>query len=261
VHAVRDTKPERLHRVLLGGERRHVAELAGGVLDRALAGDTEARLRLREVLSGDAVVVSVTEQLLDLPSARLHAKVCAALERWCDRPDETWAAGSSAAAGDLARTALRQLQRLGVAGYLERTVPGMTYHLSPTDRVALVVSPSTAPIVVVVDDLEVTVMAHPPVGGTPAAAPAERLVALARAVGDETRHRLLELLASGERSAAALAGSLAAPRTTLLHHLAILRAAGLVEVEVAPGSPTVYRLRPEGLAELAALAEGLVTRR
>jgi DNA-binding transcriptional ArsR family regulator len=52
-----------------------------------------------------------------------------------------------------------------------------------------------------------------------------------------------------------------APRTTLLHHLAILRAAGLVHVTVTPGGATVYRLRPEGFAELSEAAGGFVAHR
>jgi len=258
---VRGTSARRLHRVLLGGERRHVVDLLGpDLVDRAVAGDARAGARLREVLTGDAVVVSVTEQLLSMPSELLHTRVCAALERWLRRPFVGPTDLSGRGLGDLARTALEQLDRLGITGYLERTAPGMNYHLSPEDPVTLVVCPSAAPIVVVVDDVAVTVMAHAPAGGPRAAVPADRLVALARAVGDETRHRLLELLAGGERTAAGLTESLTAPRTTLLHHLAILRSAGLVEVEVVPGSATVYRLRPDALAELAALAEGLVTR-
>jgi DNA-binding transcriptional ArsR family regulator len=266
VETVQGLGAQRFHRVLLGLERRHVTELLGpdprlDLVDRAVAGDAGAGGRLREVLTGDAVVVSVTEQLLSTSSARLHTQVCAALERWRDRTPT----GSLDVAGhgldDLAGRAREQLGRYGVTGYLERTAPGMTYHLSPEDRVALVVSPSVAPIVVVVDDLAVTVMAHPPAPAAQVSAPGDRLVALARAVGDETRHRLLGLLAGGERTAAGLTEPLAAPRTTLLHHLAILRSAGLVEVEVSPGTPTVYRLRPEALTELAALAEGLVTRR
>jgi DNA-binding transcriptional ArsR family regulator len=262
LETVRDTHPRRLHRVLLGGERRHVRELVGRELvDRAVAGDPSAGARLREALTGDAVVVSVTEPLLSMPSAVLHAQVCAALERWCERPPAEQTDVPRRGQGDLAERALEQLDELGITGYLERTAPGMSYHLAAEDRVALVVCPSAAPIVVVVDDLAVTVLAHPPAGGAQVAAPADRLVTLARAVGDETRHRVLEVLADGERTAAGLAESLRAPRTTLLHHLAILRSAGLVEVQVVPGSATVYRLRPDGLAELAALAEGLVTRR
>jgi DNA-binding transcriptional ArsR family regulator len=266
LETVRSTCPRRLHRILLGGERRHVTELVGpDVVDRAVTGDARAEARLREVLAGDAVVVSVTEQLLSTPSARLHADVCAALERWRDRPLRQPADAPGRhlrrELDDHARSALQQLDRLGVPGYLERTAPGLNYHLSTDDRLALVVCPSAAPIVVVVDDLAVTVMAHPPAVGAQVTRPADRLVALGRAVGDETRHRLLELLADGEQTAAGLAESLAAPRTTLLHHLAILRSTGLVEVHVVPGSATVYRLRPDALAELAALADGLVTRR
>jgi len=46
-----------------------------------------------------------------------------------------------------------------------------------------------------------------------------------------------------------------APRTTLLHHLALLRGSGLVDLSVTAGEANVYRLRLEGFDQLAQAAK------
>ena len=68
---------------------------------------------------------------------------------------------------------------------------------------------------------------------------------------DETRLRIIDALRTGDRTATELAGALRAPRTTLLHHLAQLRVAGLIETSVGTGNTTVYGLRPAGFEQLA----------
>jgi len=253
------TSPARLHRLLLGGERAQLVELVGSALvDAAVAGDVTARARLRDALRGGDVVIGATDHVLDTPSAVLHDEVTGTLRRWhAGLPPE-----DRERADDPAEQARALLARLGTSRYLERTVPGMTYRLAASDRVAVVVSPSTAPIVVVVDGVDLVLIAHPPVTDrSRTSGDTDRLVELARAAGDPTRGAILAALAEDEHTAVRLAEALGAPRTTLLHHLAILRSAGMLHIEVTPGSATVYRLRPEGLAELARLAEALVTRR
>ena len=39
-----------------------------------------------------------------------------------------------------------------------------------------------------------------------------------------------------------------------LHHLALLRSAGLVTIEVVDGAPNLYRLRPDGFEAMARAA-------
>ena len=57
-----------------------------------------------------------------------------------------------------------------------------------------------------------------------------------------------------ERTLVELCAALDAPRTTLLHHLALLRGAGLVDLSVTAGEPNVYRLRTEGFEQLGQAA-------
>lgn len=83
--------------------------------------------------------------------------------------------------------------------------------------------------------------------------PPDRLVALAKALGDERRLRVLRRLSTGPATLQELADHFAIPKTTLLHHLVILRAAGIVRV--GPGNAGRYSLRPEVPRELQRLLE------
>ncbi len=110
-----------------------------------------------------------------------------------------------------------------------------------------------------VDGRAQTVIVHPPAADARREPdPRQRLLELSRALGDKTRMELVTLLQDGEMTAVELARAMRAPRTTLLHHLAILRAAGLVHVTVTPGGATVYRLRRDGFTELSAAARGFI---
>jgi DNA-binding transcriptional ArsR family regulator len=84
-------------------------------------------------------------------------------------------------------------------------------------------------------------------------APPDRLVRLARALGDERRLRILRRLLAGSFSLQELAAQLETPKTTLLHHLVILRSAGIVRV--GPGPQGRYSLRPGVARELHRLLD------
>jgi DNA-binding transcriptional ArsR family regulator len=84
--------------------------------------------------------------------------------------------------------------------------------------------------------------------------PPDRLVDLAKALGDERRLRILRRLTAGSFSLQELADHFEIPKTTLLHHLVILRTAGVVRV--GPGTTPKYSLRPEMPLELHRLLDG-----
>jgi len=84
--------------------------------------------------------------------------------------------------------------------------------------------------------------------------PPDRLVILAKALGDERRLRILRRLTVGSYSLQELAEHFEIPKTTLLHHLVILRSAGIVRV--GPGTSPRYSLRSEMPLELLRLLDG-----
>jgi DNA-binding transcriptional ArsR family regulator len=84
-------------------------------------------------------------------------------------------------------------------------------------------------------------------------APPDRLVRLASALGDERRLRILRRLTTGTHSLQQLAEHFGIPKTTLLHHLAILRSAGIIRV--GPGAGGKYSLGPATAPELHRLID------
>jgi DNA-binding transcriptional ArsR family regulator len=78
-----------------------------------------------------------------------------------------------------------------------------------------------------------------------------------KALADPTRRRILELLRDREMSAGELAGHFALAKPTLSGHFAVLREAGLVDVQ-RQGTSLFYRLNVSVLEEaLMALMQGL----
>jgi DNA-binding transcriptional ArsR family regulator len=84
--------------------------------------------------------------------------------------------------------------------------------------------------------------------------PPERLVQLSRALGDERRLRILRRLTTGDYSLQELSEHFGIPKTTLLHHLVILRSVGIVRV--GAGANGRYSLRPGMPLELHRLLDG-----
>ena len=91
-------------------------------------------------------------------------------------------------------------------------------------------------------------LAEEALGPTDASVPPQAAVRLYRALGDPTRMRVLRLLSERDWYLTELAQQLELSKPTMKHHLALLRAAGLVTVTDA-GSMTYYSLRPERVRE------------
>jgi DNA-binding transcriptional ArsR family regulator len=81
-----------------------------------------------------------------------------------------------------------------------------------------------------------------------------RLLALAKAMGDELRLRALRELRDGPLSASELATRLGIPRTSIHHHLQILMGSGLVRVAVDDARWGNFELQPGAAEELGRLA-------
>ncbi len=252
--AVAATSAQELHRWMLGGRRRQLLELVGeDILDGVLSGDRTARSALRRTLGSDTTVLEATAWLLSAPSEEVHALVVRALEGW------------AAARGPVGEATMRQELR-GSARRLRSVVadldpreaiaaaaPGLDYtsERMPAE-VVLVSSTAVAPIVVFVDDVRRTVLATAAgMAPRPESTEHDRLVAGTRAVGDVVRVRVLDVLRDGPAAARELSEALGQPRTSLLHHLALLRSAGLVTTAVGPDERTVYRLDGSAVDALA----------
>jgi DNA-binding transcriptional ArsR family regulator len=79
------------------------------------------------------------------------------------------------------------------------------------------------------------------------------------ALGDATRREVFELVAERPRAVGELAAELPVSRPAVSQHLRVLKDAGLVEDE-AVGARRVYKLHPEGIAELRSYLDGFWSR-
>jgi DNA-binding transcriptional ArsR family regulator len=91
-------------------------------------------------------------------------------------------------------------------------------------------------------------VAETALGAVDAVLPPQATVRLYRALGDTTRMRILRLLGERDWYLTELAQQLELSKPTMKHHLALLRAAGLVTV-TEEGSLTYYSLRRERVRE------------
>ncbi len=76
-----------------------------------------------------------------------------------------------------------------------------------------------------------------------------------KAIAEPHRRRILSLVRDGELSAGEIASHFEVSRPAVSQHLTVLKEAGLVD-ERRNGTRRLYRVRPEGLAELKAFLDG-----
>jgi DNA-binding transcriptional ArsR family regulator len=251
VALVDGTPANELRLVVAGGLRRQMRDRLG--LDRlrdALAGDVAAVRALRQALAAPGMLLDVSAWIRRTSDAELKTTLQRLLDRWPDVPVDG-GRGST-------RHARARLLEIGPEALLAEVTPGIRYGPAVLGRVVLIGSAFVEPIIISVDQPELTVLVHPPLGADGMADAGRTLREQGNALGDETRVLILHELRVGSRTLADLCTGLARPRTTLLHHLALLRAAGFVTLTVLAGEPNVYHLDPGGFDRLARAARGFV---
>ncbi len=248
---VDDTPANELRFAIAGGMRRQLRDRLGpDRLRAALAGDGGAGRELGRALATPGMLLDVTGWVRRTSDRQLKAVLQRLVDRWPELPVDT-----VPAAGRHARARLRDV---GPEALLAEVTPGIRYGPEVLGRVVLVGSALVEPILISVDHLDLTVIVHPPLGDGGMADAGRSLREQGNAVGDETRVLLLHELCAGPRTLPELCTALDRPRTTLLHHLALLRAAGFVTLAVSAGEPNVYRVDPSGFERLARAARGFV---
>jgi hypothetical protein len=261
VQHVRAMKPAALRRRLLGAESvPNRAMVSDGAFDRALAGDAKARRELRRALGVDAASRQSIDRLLSSAPAAVREDVASIVE--------AWAAHVLPAFWSRARTLIERdvepkqglLHVTGPRDALRVFTNGVD--VDPRDwATEVVVVPTVAlrPFIVPVETgsrlILLCSVADESFDVDPAAPP-RRLVQVATALGDELRLRILRELTRSEASATELAERLAVDRTSLHHHLGILRSAGLVAIRAEGAESWRYSLRPGSVAGAGAALAG-----
>ena len=229
-----------------------------GTIRAAVAGDAEARQEFLRTSHPDwEPWTDYLGRMLDIDSERLKSDLIEVLEAWNDR---IWKPESLTVMPILERDAeaKRDLAReLPIDRFVTAATNGVEFAPRPgVERVVMVPSFINRPLVTYNEFGETFIIIYPVADESVSAeadTPPLRLVRLSKALGDEKRLRILRALADGERTLMELAEMFGVAKTTMHHHMIVLRSAGLVSVGV--GSKR-YRLRHETVPDVGALLSG-----
>ncbi len=256
---LRQTDPDeiRLHLVQFYARETRRATPAG-VIRAAIGGDPAARDEfLRTSHPEWEPWTAYLTKVLDQDSEAYKAELIAVIEAWNER---VWKPESVTIMPIVERDAdaKRVLQReLPLDRFVTTATNGVEFAPRPgIDRVVMVPSFVNRPLVTYYEMGEALIIIYPVSDESVTAdadAPPLRLVRLSKALGDEKRLRILRALVDGEKSLMELADMFGVPKTSMHHHMIILRSAGLVSVGVGQKR---YRLRSETVPDLGALLGG-----
>jgi DNA-binding transcriptional ArsR family regulator len=222
--------------------------VAVALAERVLHGERE--LRDEAVAAWPEEYRIALGRLLDDPDGELRA-LRRVLRAWRERFEPIEARVARMEERDVAERRA-DLGRLSVADFVERATGGVRWVPEHGTR-RLYLSPSyfTRPYNYVFGGLDWHMFAYPlaesALDGDGGAVPAAS-VRLFKALGDESRLRILRFLASGDLYLTEIAERMGLSKPTVSHHLALLRAAGLVTITEA-GALTYYTLRRDRIAE------------
>lgn len=258
------------HRDIRTAEDLVVALEAGGpkammraVFSEAMAGRPEAPALLDRAVDGDTEAVTAIEAILpDWKRAERMALVRdaqAAFDRLL-RVLRAWLPAWKAIETRIGRILNRDLDlraqdRATLIGpdLIERTTGGVRFNPEPgVRRIVLAPSYFSRPYNFLLAGSDWRYFGYPvadaALEGLDPMDPPPAVVRLHRALGDPTRLRILRLLAEKDLYLTEIAGILELSKPTIKHHLAQLRAAGLVTVLDA-GAVTYYSLRRDRLED------------
>ena len=149
------------------------------------------------------------------------------------------------------------LHELPMEAFITTATNGVEFVPRPgVERVVMVPSFVNRPLVSWCEVGESLIILYPVADESVSAetdAPPLRLVRLSKALGDEKRLRILRALSDGEKTLMELAEMFGVAKTTMHHHMIVLRSAGLVSVGVGQKR---YRLRTETVPDVGALLSG-----
>jgi DNA-binding transcriptional ArsR family regulator len=247
VELVRSSEPEALVNQMFAEARRDPERRP--LVDRAAAGDAEALTDLTcdmPETKRQAVVAFLTN-----PSA-MKAPLLGVLEAWLP-PFQTIESRVREIIERDVEMRAADVQALAPVELVEKTTGGLRWLSEPgIRRVILAPSYFARPYNMLLSADDWRLFGYPvadaAIEGDDALAPPQSVVRLHRALGDETRLRILKLLTDGDRYLTEIASQLELSKPTIKHHLALLRAAGLVTV-TEEGGLTYYSLRRPRLDE------------
>ena len=230
-----------------------------GAFDRAIAGDAAALAELIAAMGVDRAAKATLTRLVNAPPEESKAAVLEVVEAWATRVFPAFDAAAERVVRRDLGARRRRLEDGDPREAVREALNGVELHPGPwVQEVVLVPTVALRPFVVPVDT-ETRVIYLCPVADeafdADPTAPPRRLVKVAAAMGDPLRLRILRLLAGEEMSATELAERLGVDRTSLHHHLGILRSAGLLAINDDGMGGWHYARRADGVADATSALE------
>ena len=232
---LRALPPDVVRRRLAGAESApNRTMVSAGAFDRALAGDVAARVELRDALGVNPQGRESINRLLTTSSDDLQADVVSIVKAWASRVLPQFGADALAIIGRDAASK-EQLFKMGPARKgLQIATNGVDVDPAAwATNIVVVPTVALRPFIAVVESGSTAIflcsVADEAYDDDPDAPP-RGLVKITTAIGDELRLRILRLLTDEELTASEVATRLGIERTSLHHHLGILRSAGLVAI-------------------------------
>jgi len=223
------------------------------VVKAASAGDADAFSAICEAAEGCSCGPGWAN-LLALPADEAKRTIIDILERYADKafdPEVSKLLDKDARAKRALAVSLTPDE------LIERATNGITFaNNDGIDAVILIPSVVIRPFVVITDHDRNRIFGYPVsdeflTGDDDA--PPTWMVDFYKAVGDEKRLRILTVLAQGEATLGSLVERLDLSKSTVHHHLRLLRSAGLVRLTI--GDEHVFSLRPGAIPQAGPLLE------
>ena len=233
---------------LIGGRLPALRTAEGQTLvTTALAGEAKAIAAL--AARGHASDSKIVKRLLAMGAGEVKRLTIEVVRRWDQEVFGPMGDNAAALAEDVtAKTTAAR--RMSPHQLVDFATGGINYEgEAGIERVLLVPSIVTRPWITISEWESTKIICYRAglAGATAAGEPARDMILVYRALGDETRLRLLRELAAGDRRLTELVQALGLSKSTLHGHLAVLRSAGLIRLSL--GAEKQYGLRP-GLPDL-----------
>jgi len=221
----------------------------------AAAGDAAARSELLDLFADYTDKCQEFERILDLAPEETKSELLDLLSGWYEHVFPEIAPDFVSLAERDAEAKRELIKSVPPEQVVERVAPGIQWAPGPdVDRVVLFPAYSPRPWVYMTEYRRAKIFCPPITADrpqTPGGDPAQ-LVRIYKALGDESRLKLLKRLKAGPISLAEATREVGLAKSTTHHHLAILRQAGFVLIR--EGDDT-YTLRPDLRPEPGALLE------
>lgn len=259
--------PQRLRRWLLGYLGEHADP---GLVEQAADGDMDAVHRIVDTAKGgklDEEMRGHVVSIFEIPGEELRDRMVHVIRRF---RTEVFAEHEESFSASISRAAAAQRAastRDSAKAVIEEVTNGLDYEIPlGVSRVTLVPSVVVRPLSLIDQNRDTLLvfygMADEFIDSDPEAPPSW-LVKTYKALSDERRLRILRRLSEEEASLDDLTALLGLSKSTVHHHMSVLRAAGLVRVRISGSKDDhkeskTYALRTQALSNAGAFLDTYV---